>query len=217
MRIFLLLWLFFIPTMQQESDDIIHVTVVGDDGRFMGGVRVIFEDETGDINGECYTKPYTGLCDIILSNTSSDMFIRGHLTVGSWGQRSVIWPGGELTLLVDVTELGFNHPPHEELEVTPEVETETAVPEVTVTATPKELSTETPTAVVKETVASEETFDEPEATPEPQTIIQQTEPSPLLLVLGIAATILCIGSIVGGMVGLLIWQSRKGQGDKNHE
>jgi hypothetical protein len=169
-----------------DGESIIQITVVGNDGRPQGGVRVVFEDATGNLTGQCFTKAYTGRCDITGLYAPPGL-ISGQLTVGAWGSRPVAWQGGILALLIDVAdgELAFAQDD-----------------EVVVTNTP------TTTAVsVIELLANQTVEATPESPPTPQPIIQlQRGPSPLVIILStIFFTLLVVG-----MVGLLVYESRKG-------
>lgn len=96
-------------TIARADPAVITVTVV-DGGRPQPGILVTFESEDGKLTGHCITGS-EGVCRID-DLAAPAGFIRGHLSIGSHGRRSVTWPGGELTLIVDVNELGFDHPPH---------------------------------------------------------------------------------------------------------
>ena len=220
MKLFvIIITLIFIPFTQENPDEnIIHVTVIGDNGRPQPAVLVEFISEDGSVKERCFTdnsaSNSAGQCTITgIPSPVDGGLIRGQMQVGSWGFRSVIWPGGELNLLIDVSEgLTFNHPPHDEIDETA-VPTQTPITptsksvEIIATPEPAEAITTVPSIeliLVPETGPTKQLISAPETEP----IILKKGSSPLALVL---STIL-ITLLVVGMVALLIYVSKKERG-----
>ncbi len=205
------------PFAQDNTANEIHVTVIGTDGRLQPAVFVEFVSEDESVEESCITgtakSEMAGQCTIENIPAPADGgMIRGRLQVGSFGYRSVTWPGGELILLVDVSpesdDLSWFHPPHEhDATATPEPTTApTPIPEATPEAeTEPEAQPETETAFSTiELISPQETATEapPIRTSEP---LIKHRPSTFILIL----TTVCITLIVVGMVGLIIYLVRK--------
>lgn len=221
-KVLLIFTLFLMPLLQERGESFIHVTVIGDNARPQGGVRVVFADETETLSGECFTKPGTGQCDIT-GIYAPPGFIRGHLTVGAWGKRSVIWPGGELSVLIDVSEgLAFSHPPHEAGALpVPDATTfpVTAVPSATAPATVLDLvaATEIPPVTATTTVEARDTAVPSQLQMDGQvtqtpTVVFETKPSPLPLLILVVFSLILVALLATIMVlALLLYRSRQGR------
>lgn len=219
--IFIIILIFAPIAQDSPNDNIILVTVIGDNGRPQPAVLVEFVSEDGSVKERCFTdnaaSETAGQCTITgIPSPTKGGLIRGQMQVGSWGFRSVIWPGGELNLLIDVSEgLTFNHPPHGEMDATtvpsptiPHTVTPTAETLVIIETTePAEAITAVP-SIELILVPEKEPTQHPTSPPEPDPITFKKSPSPLAIVL----TTVFITLFVVGVVALLIHVSKKERG-----
>ena len=84
---------------------VIHVQV---EGANVTGLPVSFYLESGEAVGECLTDA-NGRCDIVVTDVDGgDVgLIRGYLSVGNAGYRSIVWPGGAVDVALSVEASGL--------------------------------------------------------------------------------------------------------------
>ena len=108
-----MMWVFFMAVLFGNGDAV-HIRVVNNASQPVSGVRValVLYDFRGTTAyevhvGSCVTDA-AGACRIVLPRRApkdpGGMY-RGALVVGDYGRRSVLWPGGELQIVVNVDRM----------------------------------------------------------------------------------------------------------------
>ncbi len=97
-----------------QSDDVVLIRLAGSQGDPLAGVRIklfLYRFDDSRVRaipaGSCRTGE-DGRCLIVVKKDVRDEsgFYRGYLAVGSYGNRPVLWPGGELSTNVWLDEDG---------------------------------------------------------------------------------------------------------------
>lgn len=190
-------------TLQSGTGEI-TVTVTSESGIPIPEAYVTFRTEQEHLDrGACVTDA-TGRCTLFVVDAPTDAsgLIRGYLYLGD-GNRPVIWPGGDLSITITITDSGRIRPPADFIDSAKG----TPTPTVTVVQTTAVISTRlSPTGTAISAMVTLTVTPTPTATPTSAIPEQQDDPLPDVepaLPLGL------ILLAVIGLVGVGWWGIRK--------
>ena len=122
----------------QSANGEISVTLLDEKVSPIAQETIQFMTEQQQVLGSCITNPL-GRCTITIQDAPTDAsgFIRGALSIRDHGRRPIIWPGGPITIQLQLSDSGTLDVPSDlYVTRTPKASPQTLVPEVVQTKLP---------------------------------------------------------------------------------